>query len=216
MIAPAQRRQIVAAAYDALGARFGEWASRMQGEPLERFLAELFERLPEGSRVLDLGCGDGAKTKRLAGCFDVVGVDLSEEQLRCARAAVPEGTFVRADVLELELPGESFDAVTAFYSFMHVPRDDHPALLARIRAWLKPNGLFVAPMSTIGGPDRVEHWLGVDMFFSGWDAETNGRLVREAGFELLVEEVVAMREPESEYETTFLWVLARRSERPLP
>ena len=210
MIARAQRRQIVAGAYDELGARFGEWASGLQGEPLERFLDELFERLPEGACVLDLGCGDGAKTKRLAERFDVIGVDLSGEQLRLARTAVPEGAFVQGDIVQLELPDESFDAVTAFYSFMHVPRDEHPALLGRVRAWLKPNGLFLAPMSTMGGPDRVENWLGVDMFFSGWDAEKNRRLVREAGFDVLVDDVVAMREPGSGYETAFLWVLARR------
>ena len=46
------------------------------------------------------------------------------------------------------------------------------------------------------------------MFFSGYDAETNRRLVREAGFELLADELVFMREPESE--VAFLWVLARK------
>ena len=77
--------------------------------------------------MLDLGCGNGAKTARLAARFDVVGVDLSEEQLRLARAAVPDATFVQADFAELDFPAGSFDAVTAFYSVMHVPRDEHPA-----------------------------------------------------------------------------------------
>ena len=153
---------------------------------------------------------DGARTKRLAERFEVVGVDLSKEQLRLAYAAVPEVTFIRADFLGLDFPDESLDAVAAFYSFMQVPRDDHPELLARIRRWLRPGGLFLAPMSTIGGPDRIENWLGVDMFFSGWDAETNARIVQEVGFELVVAEVVPMYEPESDYETAFLWVLAQR------
>ena len=48
------------------------------------------------------------------------------------------------------------------------------------------------------------------MFFSGFDADTNRRLVREAGFELLVDELVWMQEPESE--VAFLWVLARKPE----
>ena len=204
------RRQIVEAAYDELGPRFGEWTARIEGEPLERFLDELVGRLPPAARVLDLGCGDGGKTARLAGRFDVVGVDLSEEQLRLARVAAPTVLFTRADFLDLDFPDASFEAVTAFYSFMHVPRDEHPALLARIHRWLVPGGLFLAPMSTLGGPDRVEHWLGVDMFFSGWDAETNARIVRDAGFDVLVDEVVPMWEPESEYETAFLWLLARK------
>jgi cyclopropane fatty-acyl-phospholipid synthase-like methyltransferase len=205
-----QRRQAVAAAYDELGPQFGEWAARIEEEPLDRFLGELFDRLPAGALVLDLGCGDGAKTKRLAERFEVVGVDLSTEQLRLARGAVPAATFVQGDFLELDVPPASVDAVTAFYSFMHVPRDEHAALLARIRDWLKPGGYLLVPMSTLGGPDRVEHWLGVDVFFSGWDADTNARLVREAGFDVLAEEVIPMREPESEHETAFLWVLAQK------
>jgi cyclopropane fatty-acyl-phospholipid synthase-like methyltransferase len=204
------RMRIVEAAYDELGPSFGDWMAKIEGEPLDRFLGELVTTLDRGARVLELGCGDGRTSKRLARRFDVVGVDLSIEQLRLARAAVPEAAFIHADLIELDFAEGAFDAVTAFYSFMHVPRDQHPELLGRIRGWLRPGGLFLAPMSTIGGPDRVENWLGVEMFFSGWDAETNRRLVRAAGLDLVVAEVIEMREPESEYETSFLWVLARK------
>jgi cyclopropane fatty-acyl-phospholipid synthase-like methyltransferase len=208
---PAQApSRTVQAAYDELGSRFGEWMARLEGEPLERFLGELAERLPVGSAVLELGCGDARTTKQLAERFEVTGIDLSGEQLRLARASVPDVVFRQADMMELELPGDAYDAVTAFYSFMHVPREEHAELLARIFGWLRPGGLMLAPLSTIGGPDRVEQWLGVEMFFSGWDAETNRALVREAGFEVLVDEEIPMQEADSEYETAFLWVLARK------
>jgi ubiquinone/menaquinone biosynthesis C-methylase UbiE len=205
-----RRAQTVEAAYDALGPRFGEWMAKIEGEPLDRFLEEAGSRLDAGALVLELGCGDGRTTKRLAERFEVIGVDISSEQLRLARAALAETTFVHADLMELDFPRSSFDAITAFYVFMHVPRDDHPELLRRIHRWLKPGGVFIAPMSTVGGPDRVESWLGVQMFFSGWGAETNGSLVRAAGLEVLVAEIVRVREPESQYETAFLWVLARK------
>ncbi len=174
-----EHTRAVEVAYDELGPRFAEWAAQIEDEPTDRFFGELVDRLPDGARVLDIGCGPGVKAKRLAERFEVVGVDLSGAQLELARAAVPEATFVQADILELDFPQATFDAVTALYSFMHIPRDRHRELLARILGWLKPSGLFLAPMSTIGGPDRVEDWLGVDMFFSGWDAETNSRLVQK-------------------------------------
>jgi ubiquinone/menaquinone biosynthesis C-methylase UbiE len=197
----------VQAGYDELGAGFGEWGARIEGDPWEGFLEDLAGRLPDGASVLDLGCGNGAKTARLAGRFEVVGVDISEEQLRLARAAVPGATFVQADFAELDVPAESLDAVTAFYSIVHVPRDQHPELFAKIQRWLKPGGLFLASLSHLGGPGRTEEWLGVEMFFSGFDSETNSRLVREAGFELLIDELVWMREPEGD--SAFLWVLGR-------
>jgi SAM-dependent methyltransferase len=202
------RRVTVEAGYDALADSFGEWMARVEGDPWKRFLDELAARLPANARVLDLGCGNGSKTARLAGRFDVLGVDVSERQLQLARAEVPGATFVHADFMELDFPTETFDAVTALYSLVHAPREDYPALFRRIGDWLKPGGHFLASMSHVGGPDRIEEWLGVDMFFSGFDAETNSRIVREAGFELLAEEVVWMQEPG--LEVAFLWVLARK------
>ena len=107
---------------------------------------------------------------------------------------MPGATLV-ADFSELDIAANTFDAVTALYSIMHVPRDEHPALFGRIARWLKPGGLFLASLSHVGGPDWTGEWLGVEMFFSAFDAETNRRLVREAGFELILDELVRMREP---------------------
>ena len=202
------RKQTVEAGYDELAPRFGEWAARVEGDPWERFLDELARRLAPRARVLDLGCGNGQKTACLANRFDVTGVDISEEQLRLARAEIPDATFLHADLAELEVPAESYDAVTAFYSISHVPRDEHAALFGKVARWLRPGGLFLASLSANGTDDWTEEWLGVEMFFSGFDADTNRRLVREAGLELVVDEVVSMQEPETE--ATFLWVLARK------
>ena len=87
--------------------------------------------------------------------------------------------FVEADFSELDFPADTFDAVTAFYSIMHVPRDRHLELFGKVLRWLKPGGLLLVSMSTIGGPDRTENWLGVEMFFSGFDARPTGASLRK-------------------------------------
>jgi len=202
------RKATVQAGYDELAPRFGDWMARVEGDPWERFLEQLADHLEPGARVLDLGCGNGQKTARLAGRFDVTGVDLSEEQLRLARTEVPGATFVQADFAELDFPTKSFDAVTAFYSISHVPREEHRSLFAEIARWLRPGGLFLASLSASGTSDWTDEWLGVEMFFSGHDADTNRRLLRELDFELLIDDEVTMREPEND--ATFLWVLARK------
>ena len=204
-----ERKRVVEAGYDALAPRFLSWSAAIEGDPRGPFLAELVSRLDEEDRVLDLGCGGGLpSTKQLAERFEVVGVDISQEQLRRARENVPEATFAQSDIAELDFSEASFDAVTAFYSISHVPREQHADLFERIARWLKPSGYFLASLGARGSEDWTGEWLGVEMFFSSYDEATNRLLVQEAGLELVLDDVVTMREREGE--ATFLWVLARK------
>jgi SAM-dependent methyltransferase len=170
-------------------------------------LAELTRRLPEGARVLDLGCGAGTTAQGLSDRFAVVGVDISPAQVDLARAAAPGATFVVGDLATVDFPPRSFDAVAALYSISHVPREEHPGLFRSIARWLAPGGLLLASLGATDAPDWTGDWLGVPMFFSAWDADTNRRLLREAGFALEYDEVRTMAEPEGD--VSFLWVLAR-------
>ena len=183
--------------------------AKVEGDPWERFVDELADRLPAGARVLDLGCGNGAKIARLADRFDVAGVDISERQLQLARAAVPEATFhpSRLHGAATSPPRRSTRSPRSTRSFTS-PGTSSRLCSLESSHWLKPGGLFLASLSHVGGEDRVDEWLGVDMFFSGFDANTNRRLVREAGFELIDDQLVWMQEPEME--VAFLWVLARK------
>jgi SAM-dependent methyltransferase len=203
------RKAIVRFGYDALGESYTEWSARVDGDPRGRYLEELSGRLPDGARVVDLGCGSGLpSTKLLTERFDVVGVDVSEAQLALARRNVPGATFVEGDLGRVSFPPTSFAAVTALYSISHLPREEHAALFGEVFSWLRPGGFFLATLGAGDGPDWTGDWLGVPMFFSSWDAERNRELLLQAGFELEIDEVVEMREPEGV--VPFLWVLARK------
>ena len=115
--------------------------------------------------------------------------------------------FVHADMERYDPGGKMFDAVTALYSVSHLPRSTHAGLFARIASWLEPGGLFLASLGAHGCADTVDEWLGVPMFFSSFDADENRRLLRLAGFETLLDDVVTMQEPDGP--ATFLWILAR-------
>ena len=195
--------------YDALGSGYAAWNARVEGDPRNRFLADFAARLLAGVRVLDVGCGPGVpSTRELAERFQVVGVDLSEAQLRLARANVPRAAFVHADVSALDLEDSSFAGIVALYSVSHLPRAEHADLFRRLAAWLEPGGLLLATLGAGDLPDWSGEWLGVPMFFSSHGPDENRALLANAGFELLVDEVVEMREPEGP--VSFLWVLARK------
>ncbi len=108
-------------------------------------LDELARGLPDGGTVLDLGCGAGVPvTQWLAQRFVVTGVDVSARQLELAGQRVPGATLIKASMTEVDFAPGAFDAAVAFYSIIHVPRAEHPALLRRIHGWLKPGGAFLA------------------------------------------------------------------------
>jgi SAM-dependent methyltransferase len=203
-------RRIVADGYDAIAERYFAWSDARPSATRRRWLARALELIRAGSDVLDLGCGAGVPmTRALAVGRRVTGVDISARQIELARAAVPEATFIRADMSALDLAPASLDAVVAFYSLTHVPRADLPRLLAAVRGWLRPTGILIASMGAQDAPDAVDaDWLGVPMFFSHHGAKKNRALIRGAGFEL--EEAVVEEEPEDRHAALFLWVVARR------
>jgi SAM-dependent methyltransferase len=203
------RAQLVADGYDAMADTWESWKAQITDDPRAAWCDELLTRLPEGARVVELGSGGGTpETVSLASRFRLTGVDLSAEQVRRARERVPNADFLEADFTEVDFAAGSIDAVAAFYSFNHVPRDLLAGLYSRIRAWLVPGGLFLVALGTGDTDDWVGEWLGAPMFFSSWPPDTNSRMLADAGFELLRDELATIREPEGA--ATFQWVLARR------
>ena len=199
---------LVARGYDRIGEAYGKHATRSRTEQRNRYEAVLLDRLPAGARVLDLGCGSGIPTtRRLARRFRVTGVDVSTRQVARARDNVPGAAFICADFGSLGFAPGSFDGVSAFYSIVHLPRDEQGALLSSVVTWLRPGGLLVAAMGT--GDHEVDFdqsWLGAPMFWSTFDSATNRRLVEEAGLRTISareETTTAGRDSE-----TFLWVVA--------
>jgi arsenite methyltransferase len=105
--------------------------------------------LKPGEALVDLGCGRGQDVMRAAGRVGprgaAIGVDLSEEMLATARAAVPpflgNVRFVRSDLDRLDLPDTSADAVISNCTINHAP--DKAAVYREIGRILKPGGRFV-------------------------------------------------------------------------
>ncbi len=203
------RKAIVAAGYDSSAERYLAWAVRIEADPREAMLDAFLARVRPGARVLDLGCGAGVPTtQELARQFEVTGIDISRRQVARARRNVPQAAFIEADIAEIEFAPGSFEGVTAFYAVSHLPREEHERLFARVVRWLVPGGLFLATLGATDSPDWIGDWLGRPMFFSNYPADVNRQLLRAAGFELLIDEVLETIEPDGP--VPFLWVLARK------
>ena len=202
-------KRIVARGYDVIGDRYARQAVESAAEDRERYTSMLLQRLPPGAEILDLGCGAGLPTTtRLSQRFAVTGIDISSRQIDRARRNVPNARFVCADMADVELPPSSFDAAVAFYSIIHVPRDEHAALLRSITGWLRPGGLIVAAMTVgVGAAEHAyeEDWMGAPMYWSGFDGDTNKRLVEEAGLSIISAEEIT-----DDPDDRFIWIVAEK------
>ena len=92
-----------------------------------------------------------------------------------------------------------------FYAIIHVPRAEHPALVERIRRWLKPQGAFLAlwPLTDWEGTQPDWEGWGSPMWWSHFDGPTNLAMVRAAGF------TISWAETLTSHGETWLWVLAQ-------
>jgi ubiquinone/menaquinone biosynthesis C-methylase UbiE len=106
---------------------------------------------PAETRLLEIGCGPGFYSRRLAEHFtqlQVVGIDRAEEQLRRARLRAGDRLldncrFERADALALKWPAAAFDAVVASRLFTILPERERA--LAEMYRVLRPGGrCFIA------------------------------------------------------------------------
>lgn len=203
------RTELVAAGYDAMIDTWEAWKAQITDDPRADWCADLVSRLTAGAHVVELGCGGGtAETALLAAPFELTCVDLSERQLERAQARVPEARYVLADIAEVDFPAGSLAAVASFYVLNHFPRALLPHLFERIHRWLRPDGLLLITLGASDLPGWTGEWLGAPTYFSGHEPDVNRRLLVEAGFEIVRDEVVTIQEPEGD--ATFHWVLARR------
>jgi len=158
-----------------------------------RLLNEFIERLPANAVVLDAGCGAGVPiSQMLSEQFSLTGVDFSEAQIELAKRNVPRGTFLCEDMTRLEFPDDTFDGITSYYAIIHIPRDEHQALLSNFHRILKPGGVALLCLGAEHLVDDIEEdFFGARMYWSHYDRDTYLRMLTEIGFQIIWSRLVA-------------------------
>ena len=182
-VAGVDYKALVARGYDRCAAAYDGARQKKTHQSLDM----LNVHLEDGAEVLDVGCGAGVPVGReLASRFKVSGVDISGVMLDRARENVPEGTFIHGDIMSVELPELHFDAVVAFYSIFHLPREEHEELFSRFHQWLKPGGYL---MATVGMKEQLatinDDFYGEKMYWSNYSLSESMILLDRAGFKIL-------------------------------
>ena len=134
----------LARAFDAQAAAFERAKVQRDAESLSRFVA--FAALPRGSRVLDAGCGPGLVAEAfLEAGHEVLGVDLSTEMIRRARARCARfgdrARFEQRALHDLD-PGAPLDGALSRNVLHHV--EDPRAFVVRQAALVRAGGAVLA------------------------------------------------------------------------
>jgi arsenite methyltransferase len=144
---------------EKLQQEFNRWAEAGEGPKMEQHHLDITEKtirlmdLRPGERILDLGCGSGWATRLLArmvgegpeGFGQVVGVDVSDEMIRVARADSKDFDnvmFVWGSATQIPWEENFFDKVLSIESFYYWP--DQERGLAELFRVMAPKGrLFI-------------------------------------------------------------------------
>lgn len=105
------------------------WGQLIRDPKTERRIRMFQQMIPSDvERIVDVGCGDGAITNRLAEHWDVTGVDLS-----AAALAYLETAALQASATELPLPDKSFDLVLSSEMLEHLPDSTYREAIAEMQ-----------------------------------------------------------------------------------
>jgi len=145
---------------------------RAQADKKAHIAAKLL--LEPGQRVLDIGCGWGGMALYMnrAADVDVLGITLSEEQLKVAReraATAGVSDRVKFELIDYRRVTGSFDRIVSVGMFEHVGPPHYRTFFETCRSLLAPDGVML--LHTIGradGPGATDPWLAKYIFPGGY------------------------------------------------
>jgi ubiquinone/menaquinone biosynthesis C-methylase UbiE len=173
-------------------ANYGLWdAATHDGEQAcDNLLERLLSFLPRaGGTVLDVGCGQGGTTRRLArqfGAEAVTAINVCDKQLATAQQRAPGCRFLRMDAVDLQFDDASFDVVVCVEAAFHF--ETRQEFLRQAHRVLMPGGcLLLADIVARVGAGRIPR---ANLVRSVGEYEA---VMRDAGFSNLVIEDVRER-----------------------
>ncbi len=118
---------------------------KSKGAILSPSIIKKIEKLPKGSKILDIGCAEGYTVKYLYDIFgkkyNYVGVDLSENRIeRAKKLNIPNSLFIVSNGENIKLNSNSFDCVLCSQVLEHVKNEEN--LLSEIKRLLKKDGIY--------------------------------------------------------------------------
>ncbi len=180
-------QEIVARGYNQMALTYLAARGRLKSG---KYVQKLLQYLPKQSTILDLGCGAGVPVDDilLKAGHEVVGIDISSEQVKLARQNCPQGQYMVGDIRDLAVGEYQVRAVVSFYTIFHIPRNEQGNILKTVASFLPKGGMLLLTM----GDREFEgmHQLhGTPMWSSQYGTMKNKAMIEAAGFTIMLDEM---------------------------
>ena len=199
------------ASYDQVAPEYAQkYLNELDHKPIDRALLDEFAARVGDGYACDLGCGPGQLARYLHDHgVNVFGIDLSPGMVNEARQAHPGVQFFQGDMRHLDIPNASLAGIAAFYSLIHLPRDEVTGVLKELCRTLQPGGVLLISFhkgtEIVHRDDFFDKPVNLDFAF--FETDEMVTYLEAAGFN--IKEIIERAPyPEVEYPTQRVYVLA--------
>jgi SAM-dependent methyltransferase len=194
--------------------RFGD---EMSYKPFDRVMLDwLIAKVGSRGSVCDMGCGPGQIARYLhSRGAPACGIDLSPEMIAQAQRLNPEIPFQQGDMLALTGVGDdTFGGIAAFYSLIHIPREQMVRAMSELKRVLRPGGVLLAAFHIGQQIVHLDEWWGqpVSIDFIFLERPEMKAFLQETGF-ALEEAIERDPYPDVEHQSRRAYLFARKPER---
>jgi SAM-dependent methyltransferase len=206
----------VQASYDKVAAEYvARIFDELRHKPLDRELLDRFAARVKGfGPACDIGCGPAHVARYLhEQGVDVCGIDLSTAMVEQARRLNSGIEFQQGDMLSLEVPDGTWAGIAAFYSIIHIPREQAVLALRELSRTLRPGGWLLVAFHIGDSIIHLDEWWGhrVSVDFIFYTPDEMAGYLKEAGF--VVEEIIERDPyPDVEHQSRRAYLFARKPE----
>lgn len=185
----------------------------LKDKPFDCVLLDELAARAGGGVICDLGCGPGHVARYLhERGANVIGIDLSPGMIERARAITPDVPFEAGDMRALDASDGAWQAIVAFYSIVHIPREELAGVFREMNRVLAPGGALLLSFHIGSEGVHRDEWWGhaVDIDFLFFQTAEVTAALEEGG---LVVERVLERDPypEVEYQSRRAYIVVAKS-----
>jgi len=150
---------------------------------LEKSMKRFTAFLPQGVKILDVGCGPGRDVVRFRELgYQTYGADLSVGMLEEAKQRIDPTGLLNCDMCHLPVSDESFEGVWLCASLLHLRKQRARLALREIKRILRKGGvLFV--LVQLGTGERWTSNFG-KRYFSYYQPEELVKMIKGAGMDV--------------------------------